>query len=340
LTEAAETQPFVSQEQIMILRRGSSGDIVSRIQARLWELGFYKGPIDGAFGGGTESAVKSLQKREGITVDGAVGRETWAKLFPGEALPVSTMLAQPVSFRCLALSGSFETSSSPPECFCGIAGDFDGQGISFGALQWNFGQGSLQPLLKRMLAGHPDLCETVFHEHIPVLDAVLKSSRHEQLAFCRSIQDLRFLVTEPWRGMFRTLGRTPEFQAMQLAEVAATYTRAAALAADYGLKSERGVALMFDILVQNGSISELVRAQIFHDFTEISASDETEREVARMCIIAERRAAAAKQHFVADVRARKMTIALGSGTVHGVPYHLEEQFGIRLEPVAAIWRTT
>jgi hypothetical protein len=51
-----------------------------------------------------------------------------------------------------------------------------------------------------------------------------------------------------------------------------------------------------------------------------------------MRIIAERRAAAARPKFQADVLARKMTIANGTGVVHGLSYNLERQFGLTLEP--------
>jgi hypothetical protein len=50
----------------------------------------------------------------------------------------------PLAGRSLALTGSFETGKLPPDCFSALAGDFDGQGLSFGALQWNIEQGSLQ----------------------------------------------------------------------------------------------------------------------------------------------------------------------------------------------------
>jgi hypothetical protein len=320
----------------MILRRGSSGDNVRRLQTKLSDLGLYRGPIDGSYGGGTEAAVKSYQKQKALSPNGSVSRETWVSLFPAEPPPVSKLLAEPVSYRCLALTGSFETTSAPPECFCGITGDFDGQGISFGALQWNFGQGSLQPLLKRMITTQRGVCEGVFHEYLPVLEAVLASSREEQFAFCRSVQDTRHAVVEPWRGMFKALGRTPEFQAIQTEEIRGVHARAQKLAADYGLSSERAVALMFDIIVQNGSISEVVKAQIHADFAQLPpALKPAERELARMRIVAQRRASAARPQFVADVLSRKMTIAEGSGMVHGLFYDLEDQFGLRLETTAA-----
>ncbi len=45
----------------------------------------------------------------------------------------------------LAITGDFETIGDP---FAGVTGDFDGMGISCGVLQWNIGQGSMQPLVK------------------------------------------------------------------------------------------------------------------------------------------------------------------------------------------------
>jgi peptidoglycan hydrolase-like protein with peptidoglycan-binding domain len=53
---------------------GSSGNTVSRLQARL-DLS-----TDGTFGPETEAAVKRLQARHGLTVDGVVGPATWSVL--------------------------------------------------------------------------------------------------------------------------------------------------------------------------------------------------------------------------------------------------------------------
>lgn len=186
-----------------IYQRGSTGPEVKSIQERLQDLGHYRGPLDGIYGGGTESAVKTFQREEEILVDGIVGPQTWDHLFDGEEVPAPAIVDEPLARRSLALTGSFETGAPVPECFAGLSGDFDGQGISFGALQWNFGQGSLQPLLKRMDQQHPDVMQEVFDEHHPELQAVLEASRDEQLEWARSIQDPnRDDLREPWRGLF------------------------------------------------------------------------------------------------------------------------------------------
>ncbi|QEK13273.1 spore cortex-lytic enzyme [Crassaminicella thermophila] len=64
---------------------GSSGSEVKQLQTKLKNWGYYDGPIDGVFGGGTFEAVKKFQKKNGLTVDGVVGPKTAEKLgFPVE----------------------------------------------------------------------------------------------------------------------------------------------------------------------------------------------------------------------------------------------------------------
>jgi hypothetical protein len=48
-------------------------------------------------------------------------------------------------FKALRIVSRYETNG----CWAGATGNFDGQLLSVGAMQWNFGRGSLQPLLKR-----------------------------------------------------------------------------------------------------------------------------------------------------------------------------------------------
>ena len=318
-----------------LYRRGSKGEEVVRIQTRLKELSLYLGPIDGDFGGGTESAVKSFQKSTGLTPDGIVGPESWAGLFPQETIPTPSIAQNSVAHRCLALTGAFETDAAPPDCFAGLTGDFDGQGLSFGVLQWNLGQGSLQPLLLEMSEKHRDVLERIFDDQYPILLAMLESpDREEQLAWARSIQDPnRLVLNEPWRGLFKTLGRTDECQQIEVEHSRQLFESALTLCQEYGIRSERAAALMFDIRVQNGSISPLVKAQIMQEFKRLGPSNSSdEAEVTRLRIIANRRAEAAKPRWIEDVRARKLTIAQGKGIVHGNHYDLQEQYGIRLQP--------
>ena len=261
-------------------------------------------------------------------------RGTWRALFPGsDSTPAPALLNAPLDLRCLALTGSFETNVPPPGCFSCISGDFDGQGLSYGALQFNLGQRTLQPLLLGIDRRNPGLLDEIFDAQVHALRAMLSTDDlQSQLAFARSIQTPGFRVHEPWRGMFVALGRTPACQDAQLEQASQLMQRARRLCSRFGVGSPRALALLFDILVQNGSISAAVSAQIDDDIRRLDphlpAADQ-ERE--RLCIIANRRAEAAHPRWVEDVRTRKLCIANGRGHVHGAFYDLDEQYGLALE---------
>lgn len=59
-----------------MLRYGSSGQTVRNVQQKLKDYGYYKKAVDGIFGSGTLSAVKTFQKNWGLKVDGIVGQNT------------------------------------------------------------------------------------------------------------------------------------------------------------------------------------------------------------------------------------------------------------------------
>ncbi|HEU4326269.1 MAG TPA: N-acetylmuramoyl-L-alanine amidase [Roseiflexaceae bacterium] len=64
---------------VATVRRGDSGEAVRAVQSQLVSKG-YSLSVDGAFGSGTESAVKSFQTSRGLSADGVVGPDTWSKL--------------------------------------------------------------------------------------------------------------------------------------------------------------------------------------------------------------------------------------------------------------------
>jgi hypothetical protein len=236
-----------------------------------------------------------------------------------------------LALRCLALTGSFETGQLAPLCFAAVAGNFDGQGMSFGALQWNLGKGTLQPLLWQMFDDHKESCLRIFGDDFEPLKKAMTGGKEASIAWAVYMQTQRDSGT-PWRiwkEKFRLLGLTRELQAIQTRAAADYYAKAVRLCEEYGLWTERGRALMFDIAVQNGGIPSSVKAIIFEDFETLDQRPAGESfELARMRIIANRRAEAANPKWIEDVRKRKLCIAEGSGRVHGIEYDLEEQFGI------------
>lgn len=57
-------------------KRGSTGSVVTQIQQKLLNWGYYSGAVDGIYGSKTEEAVKYFQRKNGLTVDGKAGTQT------------------------------------------------------------------------------------------------------------------------------------------------------------------------------------------------------------------------------------------------------------------------
>lgn len=62
------------------LREGVRGNEVRKVQEKLKQWGYYTGETDGIFGPKTAEAVRSFQRKNGLTVDGIVGTQTYRAL--------------------------------------------------------------------------------------------------------------------------------------------------------------------------------------------------------------------------------------------------------------------
>ncbi len=76
---AADYARISGKAPARVLRRGSEGDDVAFLQARLVELGA-EVSVDRVFGPQTEKAVRTVQEARGLPVDGVVGERTWTAL--------------------------------------------------------------------------------------------------------------------------------------------------------------------------------------------------------------------------------------------------------------------
>lgn len=65
----------------MLVKNGSEGDAVRRLQQALKEQEYYDGAIDGSFGQQTENAVYAFQEANGLTMDGIAGKGTQNVLY-------------------------------------------------------------------------------------------------------------------------------------------------------------------------------------------------------------------------------------------------------------------
>jgi hypothetical protein len=159
------------------------------------------------------------------------------------------------------ITGKFENSKEP---YIGVSGNFDGQGISCGVLQWNIGQGSLQPLV--IAVGEPLVLSSM-----PKFGAPLWTACHAPLALgLKSVvswQPKNSLPATAKRELQALMGST-QMRAQQDVAIKETGKAAEALCAKW--VADRGAAArtvqelcwFFDLVTQNNSLKGLSFAHV------------------------------------------------------------------------------
>ena len=71
---------FAQNAEAVTYKQGSTGSVVSQIQQKLLNWGYYSGAVDGIYGSKTVAAVKYFQRSNGLTADGKCGGRTLAAL--------------------------------------------------------------------------------------------------------------------------------------------------------------------------------------------------------------------------------------------------------------------
>ena len=67
---------FAQSALAVSYRQGDSGSAVTTIQTKLKRWGYFDGPVDGIYGSKTSKAVRSFQRKTGLTADGVAGPAT------------------------------------------------------------------------------------------------------------------------------------------------------------------------------------------------------------------------------------------------------------------------
>ncbi|QKE74957.1 LysM peptidoglycan-binding domain-containing protein [Arthrobacter citreus] len=233
--------------------------------------------------------------------------------------------SESVKKMALEITSWYETSSSEADAFGTTSGNFDGQGLSFGALQENFGTNTIQPIMKNMFNNHNDIVLKAFNgdtdSYNTFKDVIMNKTTKEQVAWGDSITDPKdkYQVIEPWKTYFKNLGTSKECIDEQINASKWYFDQAEKYYQTFGLWTKRGYALMFDIFVQSGAISDKTKNLILDDFKKIDTKNLTKEQIEtkKMNIIVNRRAADVNQQWRDTWKSRKSVIANGSGTVVG-----------------------
>lgn len=185
------------------------------------------------------------------------------------ASPPSAWIASAV-----AITPGFETVGDP---YMGVAGDFDGMGISCGALQWNVGKGSLQPMVKAV-------GRTVVNAAMPNFGKetwqACNTTVGKGLAIVRGWQVGTSLKSKP-KAELRALMGTAEMRAEQQTRINSvaerSFDRATewATAAGKSAASKRLFCWFFDLTTQNGGLEGLTPQRVA-DFIELNKPDKVD----------------------------------------------------------------
>src|SRR5262249_44511419 len=151
---------------------------------------------------------------------------------------------------------------------------------------------------------HPELVENTFGDNSAELLHLLSADCEFQEKWADEHTLEHGALAEPWKSMFAAFGSLPEVQAEQLKHVREDYlVPAIRTAMKLGFTSELGLALCFDIHVQNGGIKAAVLKKILQ---QVGIAEPKLRTLTANAVADSARAA-----FREDVRRRKLTIATG-----------------------------
>jgi hypothetical protein len=297
-----------------ILGPGAHGGLVAGLQRALLAAGLGPHGVDGVYGANTAAAVCAFQQAHGLAPTGLVNDRTWPLLMQ-KPIPATDV-------RCLELTAAFEGHN-----YTLAVGNFDGAWLTWGIIGFTLHHGEVQKILLEVDSRHPDLLKQAFGPNAPRLLDLMRASPTDQQSWADSVT-VHGLLAEPWRTGFATLGAFPEVVAIQRRLAHDDYfLPALATACRYGLRSQLGLALCFDVHVQNGGVKRAARSAIRRALAIAPAPAESRLRQ----MIANAVADTASARWREDVRLRKLAIANGRGTVHRHDYVLEN-WGLSEEP--------
>jgi hypothetical protein len=234
--------------------------------------------------------------------------------------------------KCLRYTGACEGNG-----WGGVTGNFDKQGMSAFIMSWAAGQGKLQPVIKAMF----DNGEGVFRSCLtqPVaqnngepmdLTALLLQfcalPANEGVEWAKARQDAEGRMQAHWIAAFAALGEVPLYRRIQVHFAQEYMQHAKAYMEHFGFTTERALALLFDICIQEGSITGPSMTRYYEHIHDAMG------EHAKLIALAHAVGPQAGM-YEGDVEQRKLCAVLGGGRVHGTMYNMAKDFGIGDGPV-------
>lgn len=274
---------------------------------------------------------------------GSIGieKETGAPVAHGTA-PVATPAGQlsldETHALTLRITTVFEGSGGKSMDYVALAGNFDGMATSFGLVQWNFGMGTLERLLKKFQAADQAAFDGCFpaDANLDTLKAALTAHKIDDQKKWANDLNKTPAGAKAWTKAFDNLGAVDTFKKIQVDDAINWYnpvvekdikflrTLAPALMAKVEFRS---YAALFDCAIQQGGLKkadDAIKAKV--------ASDKPATQFALLTIAVTERANAASHASVADCLSRRLSILNGkrmSFTAYGKTYNrANSQYGL------------
>ncbi|MFK7855055.1 MAG: hypothetical protein AB8B79_13110 [Granulosicoccus sp.] len=216
------------------------------------------------------------------------------------------------AFDCgLQVVASYETRGNPYEQ---VTGNFDGAGLSFGVIQFNFKSGTLQRLFELFYLADPDALQACFDtpERFDELSRIVKGSQSKAIKWGDSISigAGKSKVTAPWNKCFRAMGRVEQFKQIQMNFAYEKYGQLmlSTLAfleglSDVQIRNHRCLTAIFDMCIQQGGHGR-ARNEIKKRVIDENPRD----EITLTHITVEERAKKANVVYRADCLSRRLGI--------------------------------
>jgi hypothetical protein len=297
---------------------------------------------------------KAIAEEQRILADESRKRVASIALWGGDWEDIREVVKEEDLFiRAASLACFLNGHPTINSCFSNIRGNFDGAGMTL-SMYLSFKTGTLPPFLLELEKQNPGILRDSFreqsgfslveevpfrqtsHEEVSSSEAhyqefmkILDEQIFRQIAWANSISTGRggHTLKEPWLSYFRNLASRPEFLkalAGMLREKFFVH-RALKYSERYGVRSERGIALMYYLCTLQGSplkADDEIRAR--------KARDGKPGEKELIEIIATERAKKAHPQWVRYLLSRYMIIVRGSGELEGLVIDLERDYNIRL----------
>jgi len=254
----------------------------------------------------------------------------------------------PSELKAVRITSTFETGHAGG--FGGLTANVDGQGLSFGLMNWTINAGSLIPLLQDFIKKHGDRYQRLFGPDAAAFREMVFATKRDpktgiaerdvaaQMAFVRQKMNdaAQRHIVEPWKTYFRGLETDPEFRRIEVAAARRGLAHARRWWQRFGFKSERAFVFMFDLVSSHGAW--WLNAPKFGGARERALATRLNQKQAQLGrALTERETLEVIANLIADlslarwreqVRTRKLWFVNGRGKVHGTTYDLARDFGV------------